>query len=141
MVAMGRCVICGQETPLDDLSSQSKEEGLVCLRCYGNRTGTLTAMPESLRRAVDAVLAAAPAGMCTEHAPSSATMCPPQTGAAAITSGEARLPVRFRVPTAALAPATTKQTRRRLIRELLKLVPTAIVLVVIIWGLVSTALF
>jgi hypothetical protein len=56
---MVSCTICHFDTELDDVAI-AREVGArgICLRCYGQATGTARPLPATLRRALGAALAA-----------------------------------------------------------------------------------
>ena len=55
---MRTCVICRFETELDDVAISGAADRCICLRCFGEQTGTALRMPRELRRELVAAVAA-----------------------------------------------------------------------------------
>ncbi len=58
---MHMCRICRFETALDDVALAFADGSCACLRCYARETGSTLPMPKTLRRQLQAALAADPA--------------------------------------------------------------------------------
>lgn len=53
------CIICGDDTALDDVQILGGAGRCICLRCYSRETGRELEVPRTLRRAVMRAMAEA----------------------------------------------------------------------------------